>query len=159
MMLCLSYLTPYTFLSYFLSLKLILTLFHIYLGLIMNKFKHPSGKYYSKFYSQTKSSFTYNPSKFWSFIRKNSIAKTLFSNHFNSVYSHTVVPNPINLIGTHPYILPNHINLFIDDVYHGLINFWHIKCIGSDRILGDFLFHLRDVISYLLTVLFYNSYP
>jgi hypothetical protein len=81
----------------------------------------------------------------------------LFSKFFSSVYSLPTVSNPITSLPSTSFDLPSHIQISVDDVHCALTRFRNNKSIGPDGIPADFLYNLRDVLSFPLHLLFQKS--
>jgi hypothetical protein len=141
------------------------------------RYKYLSRTCYRSFIACTETSLVQNPRSFWNFVRKNRSSPTipesvqfetkishcikdsahLFSKFFSSVYSLPTVSNPITSLPSTSFDLPSHIQISVDDVHCALTRFRNNKSIGPDGIPADFLYNLRDVLSFPLHLLFQKS--
>lgn len=136
-----------------------------------------SKKCHREFIARSKFHLKQNPRSFWKFMRKhrsssfipasmlhegitstNSLqTANLFSSYFSSVFSLvSLTPTPIS--SSFPqFFLPSNVQLSVIDVHKSLISLRGNKSLGPNGIQGDFLFNLRDIIAWPLSLLFNKS--
>jgi len=132
--------------------------------LLRAQYKYMSKQFYRSFIRTTESTFNSNPSKFWEFVRKNrssqSIPKTvklngaasknindvasLFSKHFNSVYSNSHVDYVPSSVSNLLHDLPSNCLFELRQVENGLAKLKNNKSISPDGLSGVFLYAIRS---------------
>ncbi|KAF0750563.1 Reverse transcriptase domain-containing protein [Aphis craccivora] len=113
---------------------------------------------------------------FWKFVRKNKSSSgipssvdlngefsncnqesaNLFAKHFESVYTLPITPSS-NLTSLPTFYLPSNAYFSVEDVYQHLFSLRGNVSLGPDGIPGDFLFKLRDTLSWPFWLLFRKS--
>jgi hypothetical protein len=73
------------------------------------------------------------------------------------MYSSQKVALNVDELGISSFDLPSNVTFSVNDVFDKLSSLRGVRSIGPDGLSGDFLFHLRSVISYPLWLLFRRS--
>ncbi|KAL4104367.1 hypothetical protein QTP88_019668 [Uroleucon formosanum] len=140
------------------------------------QYKYYYKKCYKTFLDNTENKLKVNPRFFWDFVRKrrssngipNSVhlndltatgpesISSLFSSYFNSVY----VPSPASSLPVIPFAqhtLPSDCIFNVDDVENGLATLKNVHSVGPDGLSGTFLYNIRSVLCFPLSLLFRRS--
>ncbi|XP_025407654.1 uncharacterized protein LOC112681623 [Sipha flava] len=145
-------------------------------SLLRSKYKLMSKNCHKKFIERTESQLCSNPKVFWKFIKKNKscndISKTvyfnditssnekevsdLFAKQFSSVYTEHSI-NHYSTISHLFYDLPSNCFFDLSFIESGLSKLSGDKTIGPDGLSGEFLYMLKSVLSYPLSLLFRKS--